>query len=95
MRSYQHHVENLRTYREPGLRVDRSSAFGNPFVIGRDGDRKAVIERFRVWFYLPEQAGLRAEVLEHVGAEDTLLCWCAPQACHAEVLAEYCWTARH
>lgn len=29
----------------------RGSLFGNPFKIGRDGDRKQVIQKFREYFY--------------------------------------------
>lgn len=30
--------------------IGRGSPFGNPFQIGRDGDRKQVIEKYRVYF---------------------------------------------
>ena len=62
----------------------KASRFANPFVIGRDGDRGEVIERYRAW--LAERPDLLAEVRGLRGLR--LACWCAPKACHADVLAE-------
>ena len=64
--------------------IDRSSIWGNPFLIGRDGGRDEVIAKYRAWLLknpalmtrLPELAGL------------TLGCWCKPEPCHGDVLAE-------
>jgi hypothetical protein len=64
--------------------VGRPSPWGNPFVIGRDGTREEVIEKYRVW--LPTQKVLMRN-LHHLAGKD-LICWCAPQACHADVLLE-------
>jgi hypothetical protein len=58
--------------------VGRPSQWGNPFVIGRDGDRGQVIERYRL------------EVLPYVDLQPLvgrhLVCWCSPLPCHADVL---------
>lgn len=32
------------------IRIDRTSIFGNPFIIGPDGSREEVIEKFRRYF---------------------------------------------
>lgn len=64
--------------------VGRPSKWGNPFVIGRDGDRCAVIRKYADW--LTRQPELLAALGELRGRR--LVCWCAPQACHADVLAE-------
>jgi hypothetical protein len=71
--------------KERGLfvRVDRATPWGNPFVLGRDGDRATVIARYRD-HHLPRQPGLLARLGELRGK--ALGCWCAPQACHADVL---------
>jgi len=61
----------------------RCSDHPNPFVIGRDGTRADVIARYEAW--LPEQPELIAALPEL--ASKTLGCWCAPQACHGDVLA--------
>jgi hypothetical protein len=63
--------------------IGRPSKWGNPFVIGRDGPRTQVIERYERW--LLEQHELLAALPELAGK--TLGCWCAPHACHGDVLA--------
>ena len=58
--------------------VGRGSPWGNPFQIGRDGDRATVIERFRCEV-LPtlDVSALRGKAL---------VCYCAPLPCHADLL---------
>jgi len=63
--------------------IGRPSKWGNPFTIGRDGDRGDVIERYERW--LRSQPELLAALPELAGK--TLGCWCAPRACHGDVLA--------
>jgi hypothetical protein len=63
--------------------IGRPSKWGNPFVIGRDGTRDDVIARYEAW--LLEQPELVAALPELAGK--TLGCWCAPRACHGDVLA--------
>lgn len=63
--------------------VGRPSKWGNPFVIGKDGDRDEVIQKYEAW--------LRGqpELLDAVGPElegRVLACWCSPDPCHGEVL---------
>ncbi len=69
------------------VRVDRLSPYGNPFVIGRDGDRAAVIARYERWLHAPEQAALRERAVGELRGRD-LVCWCAPEACHGDILLE-------
>jgi hypothetical protein len=71
--------------RQPNeIYVGRPSKWGNPFEIGVDGTRDEVVARHRAW--LPSQPQLLADLHELRGK--TLLCWCAPLACHADTLAE-------
>lgn len=60
--------------------VGRGSPWGNPFRIGRDGTRKGVITKFKNEV-LP---GLDVTALR---GKD-LVCYCVPQACHADLLLE-------
>lgn len=62
--------------------IGRPSKWGNPFEIGPDGSRAEVIEKYRQW--LPTQPELMASLHELDGKR--LGCWCAPKACHGEVL---------
>ena len=69
--------------------IGRGSKWGNPYVIGKDGDRAEVIEKYRVWAYQKwvEDQGYGIDWLEPLKGKD-LVCFCAPQACHGDVLLE-------
>lgn len=69
---------------ETQVYVGRPSKWGNPFVIGRDGSRFEVIAKYRAWVI--EQPDLMASLGELGGRN--LACWCAPLACHGDVLIE-------
>jgi len=66
-----------------GIYVGRPSQWGNPYVIGKDGDRVEVIARFRA--YAEGRLQAEPEWLKPLVGKD-LICWCAPESCHAEVL---------
>lgn len=76
-------VYNKR-YKYPATakRVDRSTPFGNPFVMGTHGTRDEVCDKFEQWVQKPEQAELRAKAKTELKGFD-LVCWCAPLRCHA------------
>ncbi len=77
------------------IKVDRSTHLGNPFKIGTDGTREQVIEKYRIHLpHLLADNPLAREAMqvirEHAHHNPlTLDCWCAPKACHAEVIKEY------
>lgn len=62
--------------------VGRPSKWGNPFIIGRDGTREEVIEKYED--YLKSRPDLLNALHELKGLD--LVCWCAPKACHAHIL---------
>jgi hypothetical protein len=69
--------------------IGRPSKWGNPYVIGRDGTREQVIAKYRVWVLSrPEFVAALPEL-----RGKTLGCWCAPQPCHGDVLAELAQSA--
>lgn len=71
---------------DDGVYIGRPSKFGNPFVIGRDGDRDAVVAKFERYLIG------RPELIEAAKRElkgQNLVCWCAPAACHGDVLLKY------
>jgi len=67
----------------------RGSIFGNPFVIGKDGDRGEVVEKFRVYFYdrIKNDESFRLSVLQLKGK--ILGCFCKPKSCHCDIIVEY------
>jgi hypothetical protein len=87
-------IHNLRreTMRPGDIRIDRRTAFGNEFIIGRDGSRADVIAKFekaeRARLADPGPAGeaRRRKVCAMHGKR--LFCWCAPEACHGNVYAK-------
>jgi hypothetical protein len=65
--------------------IGRPGPWGNPYVIGPDGDRAQVIAAFER--YLLGSPELLARLPELRGK--ILGCWCAPDSCHGDVLARY------
>jgi len=83
-------VLNIRTLKRegvlgktPGIFIGRPSPFGNPFKIGRDGTRAQVIEKYRV--YLSQKPDLVEKARRELKGQN-LLCFCAPDLCHGDVL---------
>jgi hypothetical protein len=68
--------------------IGRGSAFGNPFVIGQDGTREEVIEKYRDWFYkrIKNERFLKL-VLKLKGKR--LGCFCKPLSCHGDIIVEF------
>lgn len=65
--------------------IGRPSYWGNPYSIGRDGNREEVIEKYRAYLKTRPDITLKAK-LELRGHD--LVCFCAPAACHGDVLVE-------
>jgi hypothetical protein len=70
--------------------IGRGSKWGNPFRIGRDGDRAAVIVMYERW--LADQHHL-LRALDELCSRD-LICFCAPRACHGDLLLRLANTTR-
>jgi len=64
--------------------IGRPGPWGNPFEIGTHGDRDTVVSRYRQW--LEAQPHLMRLARRELAGK-TLGCWCAPEACHGDVLA--------
>jgi len=63
--------------------VGRPSDFGNPFMIGRDGTREEVIKKYSEW--IEGRPKLIERIKNELKGYD-LACFCAPEACHADIL---------
>lgn len=66
-------------------RIDRNTPWGNPFILDDDGTREQVIAAYRD-HYLPNKPSLLARLPTLRGR--ALGCWCAPAACHGDILAQ-------
>ena len=76
------------------VRIDRQTKWGNPYKIGRDGDREQVIAKYEAYL-------LESPLYEQLGElrGKDLACWCAPPSglaidevprwCHGQVLGYY------
>lgn len=67
--------------------IGRGSIWGNPFIIGKDGDREDVVRKFSEYAKYKCQSGewSRSSLLSLKGK--VLGCFCKPLACHGDVLA--------
>lgn len=63
--------------------IGRPSAYGNPFIIGKDGTREEVIEKYRRW--VNQRPYMIAKIKMGLKGKD-LLCFCSPLPCHGDVL---------
>ncbi|MDB5044417.1 MAG: hypothetical protein JWQ08_467 [Deinococcus sp.] len=94
------YVGRKSTY-QPAFGAD-FSILGNPFPIGKNGSRPEVIALYRQWLQTrlrvsvggkvsypdtPQSRAVQA-LVERVEAGEhlALICWCAPLACHADVI---------
>lgn len=67
------------------VRIDRSTKYGNPFVLPSDGDRDHVCDCFQN-YYLPNKPSILADAKTLKGK--VLICHCYPERCHGNCLAE-------
>lgn len=67
------------------IRIDRSSKYGNPFVMGQDGDRDFVCDAFET-HYLPHKQSIKNDFGKLKGK--VLVCHCYPERCHGNRLCE-------
>lgn len=76
-------VVNLNKSRHD-VYIGRGSKWGNPFILGADGNREEVIANYRK--YILKQPELLADLPELTGKR--LGCFCAPSECHGDILVE-------
>jgi len=84
------HIKNRDTYHPfYCVYIGRGSMFGNPYIIGKHGTRKQVIDKYRTYFYnkIKFNTFFKKSVLSL--KDKVLLCFCAPKPCHGDVIAEY------
>jgi len=82
-------VVNVRSGAPYDVYMGRGGPFGNPYVLGPDGDREEVIRKCRVDFYarIKIDATWKKQVDALRGKR--LACHCAPLPCHVDIYVEY------
>lgn len=85
-------VVNVTNHGRNGVKmIGRSTKFGNPFKMEKDGGeytREGCVDTFREWWYSDEQSELREQAEQELSGE-ILGCYCKPKGCHGDVIAEY------
>jgi hypothetical protein len=94
-------VVNKRTHvpTDHDVYIGRPSPLGNPYRVGNQpGSRDAAIQSYREWLYMHTHtlstAGKQMSELRRIGkladiGDVNLVCWCAPKACHGDVIKQY------
>lgn len=77
-------VVNIKNKEYYDVFIGRPSIWGNPFIIGKHGNREQVIAKYREWIL--KRPDLMAQL--HTLRGKRLGCYCAPLHCHGHVLAE-------
>jgi hypothetical protein len=91
-------IVNLR-HRNADINCGRGSIFGNPFIVGKDGTRDDVCDKYIPYFYqrLTNQS-FRGRVLALKGKKLGCWCQCNPPCnnpkceslrCHVETIVNY------
>ncbi len=85
MREAKKFVVNIKTCEGKNyVYIGRPGPWGNPFIVGKDGNRDEVIKKYNKW--LGGQPELIAKVKKKLKGK-TLGCYCSPLSCHGHILA--------
>jgi len=72
-----------KDYPEDAIYIGRGSDYGNPFIIGKDGTRKEVIEKYIN--IIESNENLKNLIIQRLKGKN-LLCYCSPKSCHGDYL---------
>ena len=78
------------------INIMRPSLLGNPYEVGKDGDREDVVAKFRTHLAtaydfdpkVREVIQLLEQCLE-LGIDVDLVCCCKPKPCHGDVIVDF------
>ena len=80
--------KNLIAWAEQNLqavRIDRGTRYGNPFVLGEDGDRDEVCDAYEQ-HYIPYKPSITRKIDTGELSGKVLVCHCYPERCHGDFL---------
>jgi hypothetical protein len=86
------HVVNIKSKEKFDVYIGRSNTpnapigFGNPFIIGKDGNRDEVIEKYEN--YLLNNPELMEKIQKELKGK-VLGCFCHPLKCHGDIILKY------
>lgn len=67
------------------VNIMRPNEFGNPFILGRDGNRDECLEKYKQW--VMAQPNLIKHIKKVLKGKD-LVCCCYPKKCHGNILLQ-------
>lgn len=83
--------------------VDRSTPYGNPFIVWKDREWVEYVTLYNKWIRKPEQQYLREKMKRNLKGKD-LICWCCeepkgcedfPFICHGQVILQILGKLNH
>ena len=77
------HNKYKNTAPKGAVYIGRGSPWGNPFVIGKDGDRDAVCDKYEQM--VENYPQLKEKIKSELAGKD-LICFCSPARCHGDYL---------
>ena len=91
-------IKNLRKGKPENpwdVKLDRSSWFGNRFIMKSESERDMVCDQYEKWFHselydsaMQAELAILEDTYEKYGKLN-LFCWCWPKRCHAETIKRY------
>jgi len=69
------------------VRIDRSTRYGNPFILDEDGDRDQVCDSYER-HYITRKPSITDRIDSGELSGKVLVCHCYPQRCHGDCLAD-------
>lgn len=88
-----HHLKDA--WPDDHLYIGRGTPLGNPFVIGSDGNRAEVINKYGKWLTAKTDAlePVAITAMRGLKPDAKLVCSCAPHSCHGDVISRL-WAER-
>lgn len=77
LNKYKDHIPKDAVY------IGRPSKWGNPFTVGKDGNRDEICDKYSAW--LDTQPELKEQAKQELKGK-SLICYCAPLRCHGDTL---------
>ena len=88
-------IENIKTYKGDGWPIHRPSPLGNPFRVDSKTTLDMVIQKYREWLkerlltVNPTSKAFNIVLDDYrKNGTTTLICFCAPNRCHGEVIRD-------
>ena len=70
-------------------RIGKSTFWGNPYIIGKDGTREEVLAKFRNKPHLTLSSFFFRRFVKHDLKDKILICHCKPEDCHGDIYVEW------